>query len=59
MTIPEELEMFAAEYEHQPLEICGYSVDKSNPRELLGALCWIEQQLGYLLKDEQERRARD
>ena len=41
----EELELLAAQNEATPLVILGHEVDKTDARQVYGALCWIESQL--------------
>lgn len=43
--VKELLEAKAKEHDGQALTILGHEVDKTDAREVYGALCWIEEQL--------------
>jgi len=43
--VKELLEAKAKANDGRPLSILGHEVDKTDAREVYGALCWIEEQL--------------
>ena len=50
MNVQEELSALAEANRGHDLIIMGHKVDKSDPTEVYGALCWIESQLLGMLQ---------
>lgn len=49
-----ELEQAAVARDKTPLQILGVDIDKTDARQVYGALCWIENQLLALAQRKQE-----
>jgi hypothetical protein len=54
MSVPEQLEKLADDNQSTPLVILGYEVDKTDLRQVYGALVWIETELLALLMQRKQ-----